>query len=104
MQSVHLIQEDKQPLAKDIIDRLAFMKQLLNELQDEINTKGAIVEFKQGKQQFDKANPALDSYGKMIAKYNGLISQLVKLYPKHTAEDIEVDPRAELLASMMIDD
>ena len=47
-----------------------------------IREKGTIEEFKQGKQEFLRENPALKSYNTTIKQYSSLYKQLCDLLPK----------------------
>ena len=56
----------------------------LYKLQNEINEKGVIEKFEQGKQNFMRENPALKSYNSTIKNYTSAIKQLNDLIPDNT--------------------
>ena len=68
----------------DLLKNIAFMTVTLYKLQDEINEKGVIEKFEQGKQNFMRENPALKSYNATIKNYTSAIKQLNDLIPDNT--------------------
>ena len=54
----------------DLLKNIAFMVTTLNKLQNEINEKGVIEKFEQGKQNFLRESPALKSYNATIKNFN----------------------------------
>lgn len=68
----------------DLIKNIAFMTVTLYKLQNEINEKGVIEKFEQGKQNFLRENPALKSYNSTIKNYTSAIKQLNDLLPDKT--------------------
>ena len=54
----------------------------LNKLQKEINEKGVIERFEQGKQNFLRESPALKSYNATFKNYTTSIKQLNELIPE----------------------
>lgn len=65
----------------DLLKNIAFMTITLYKLQNEINEKGVIEKFEQGKQNFLRENPALKSYNSTIKNYTSAIKQLNDLVP-----------------------
>lgn len=68
----------------DLLKNIAFMTLTLTKLQDEINEKGVVEKFEQGKQKFLRENPALKSYNATIKNYTSAIKQLNDLIPEGT--------------------
>lgn len=68
----------------DLLKNIAFMTATLYKLQNEINEKGVIEKFEQGKQNFLRENPALKSYNSTIKNYTSAIKQLNDLIPDNT--------------------
>lgn len=69
---------------EDLIKNIAFMTVTLEKLQEEINEKGVIENFSQGKQNFLRESPALKSYNSTIKNYTSAIKQLNDLLPEGT--------------------
>lgn len=78
---------DKEPVAKNLVQELAFMAGTLAELREHINTKGAIEWFKNGSQEMWRESPALKSYTTLVQRYSLLYRQLVDLLPKDNKPD-----------------
>lgn len=76
------IEPKKLEMNDDLIKNVAFMSVTLLKLQDEINQKGVIEKFVQGKQNFLRENPALKSYNATIKNYTSAIKQLNDLLPE----------------------
>ena len=69
----------------DLLKNIAFMTKTLYKLQNEINEKGVIEKFEQGKQNFLRENPALKSYNSTIKNYKSAI----KLLKSSQAKNLE---------------
>ena len=78
---------DKEPVAKNLVQELAFMAGTLAELREHINTKGAIEWFKNGSHEMWRESPALKSYTTLVQRYSLLYRQLVDLLPKDNKPD-----------------
>ncbi|UPO88327.1 P27 family phage terminase small subunit [Niallia sp. Man26] len=74
--------EDKKRLAKNLIERVAFMTITLQILEDQIKEKGPTYHFKQGAQEMIVENPAQKSYNAMINRYTSAYDKLLGLLPK----------------------
>lgn len=72
----------EQEINEDLIKNIAFMVVTLNKLQEEIDEKGVIEKFEQGKQNFLRESPALKSYNITIKNFNNAIKTLNSLLPK----------------------
>ena len=81
------IEPKKLEMNDDLIKNVAFMSVTLNKLQDEINQKGVVEKFEQGKQNFMRENPALKSYNTTIKNYTSAIKQLCDLLPEQSKKD-----------------
>lgn len=77
-----LIPKEVKPIAEQLSKEIQFMSETLEKLKTEINEKGVIDNFKQGKQQFMRESPALKSYNTTIQRYSLLYRQLTDLLPK----------------------
>ena len=86
--------EDVKSVSEGLVQNAAFMFVTLQELQEEIKEKGAIIECKSGN-GFDtvKDNPAQKAYTTMISRYTVIIKQLTDLLPNPN----ETTTGAELL-------
>ena len=66
-----------------LIDRAAFMRITLEELEKEINTSGAVEMYQHGKEQSGlKASAAIQAYNGTVKNYATVIKQLVSLLPE----------------------
>lgn len=87
------IPENKRKLCEGLLQNAAFMKVTLGELQADIVAHGAMIEYQSGN-GFEtlRDNPAQKSYTTMIARYSGIINQLLGLLPP---EEVDDDPLKE---------
>lgn len=76
------IPEDKQTIAGRLVDELVFMQRTLADLKKQIDEKGTVELFEQGRQSFMRESPALKSYTMTIRQYSALYKQLCDLLPK----------------------
>lgn len=76
------IPENKQYIARNLVNELVFMQKTLDGLKKDINENGAVEHFEQGKQKFLRESPALKSYNAMIQRYSTLYKQLTDLMNK----------------------
>ena len=80
--------ENRKRLCEGLLQNAAFMAVTLRELQQEVIAHGAVIECQSGNGfETIKDNPAQKSYTTMIARYSGIINQLLSLLPGETAED-----------------
>lgn len=96
------IDDDHKAVAKQLIQNAAFVSVTLKDLQDLINTNGAVEEYDNGGGQTGtRISPAMQSYTKLIANYNAVIKQLISLLPadKKQAAKLSTDPMAQFLNS-----
>lgn len=75
------VKESKKVLVNGLIEQACFMYVQLTELNEIIEKNGVIEDFKQGKQQFTREQPAVKTYNAMIKNYNIIINQLIELLP-----------------------
>ncbi len=75
------ITENKKALVTGLIEQYAFMYVQLKELNEIIEKKGVVENFKQGKQQFIREQPAVKAYNALIKNYNITIKQLSEFLP-----------------------
>lgn len=87
------IPENQRQLCDGLMQNAAFMAVTLRELQAEITKNGAVIPCQSGNGfETIKDNPAQKAYTTMIARYSGIINQLLGLLP---VEQDEEDPLAE---------
>ena len=84
---MELIPEDKRMIAERLMEELSFMDETLNQLKGEVRKRGAVDEFKQGKQEFLRESPALKAYNTTIQRYSLLSKQLADLLPKQVQDN-----------------
>ena len=86
--------EDKKRLAESLIQQAAFMVSTLAELQEILNSDGAVELFEQGAQKMLREHPAAKTYNSMIKNYSTVCKQLMDLLP----DDKEKPAEDELMA------
>lgn len=80
---VKSVDESKKPVAESILKRLLFMLKTLSELENIIETEGAVFKSKNGNGfNMVMEHPAQRSYNTMIGRYNALVKTFVELMPK----------------------
>lgn len=86
---------DKIQMAEGLIGNAAFMNVTLDELKDEINSRGALTTYNKNLVE----NPATKSYNTMINRYSAVMAQLLNLLPKDEQPIAakQVDPKEEKL-------
>lgn len=97
--SLKNIPEDKMSVATGLMDNAAFMAVTLDELRNEINSRGALTTYNKNLVE----NPATKSYNTMINRYSAVMAQLLNLLPKDeqaTAAE-QVDSKAEKLKAFI---
>ncbi len=72
---------DRLTLAKDLIERAAYMMVKLEEMEEIIDRDGLMMKMDQGKYDIDRAHPLLASYTTMVKSYNSTIKQLNEFLP-----------------------
>lgn len=83
------IPQNKKDLVTSLMQNAAFMSVTLNELQEQINTEGAVITVTNGNGfQVTQEHPAQKSYIAMMAKYTTVIGQLAALLPDAKADTV----------------
>lgn len=73
----------KRAIIRGLIQRAAFMRVTLNELEDDLNENGFTEMFSQGDQTpYERKRPVADLYNTMNANYQKIIKQMTDLLPK----------------------
>lgn len=94
------IAEDKKVLCAKLIQNAAFMAVTLEELQEKINTEGAVLNYINGNGfETIQEHPAQKSYNTMINRYSAVVRQLSDLLPD-SKQDIVLNA-GEALASFV---
>lgn len=77
------IEKTKQKLVLGLIERAAFMRVQLDELEDDLNTYGWTEWFSQGDQEpYKRKRPEAEVYNQTNGNYQKIIRQLTDLLPK----------------------
>ncbi len=85
------IEEDKKPFVERLYKQAAFMSATLDELQEIINTEGAVITSVNGNGfETTSEHPAQKSYNTMIKNYNATIKSLIELLPEDKNEKDEL--------------
>lgn len=79
--------DNKSKLALSLLDKLTFMENALQDLQDKVKKEGVVTEMCQGRYNIDRANPALQAYNVTIKNYTSAIKQLADLLPDGDVKD-----------------
>lgn len=94
------IPEDKKNVIIGLIQRAAFMRVSLDEMEQDINENGFTEKFQQGNQApYLRQRPIADLYNKMNASYQKIIKQLTDLLPREDVKKDEADPFGEFVFS-----
>ena len=77
---------------RGLIQRAAFMRVGLEELEDDLNTYGFTEWFSQGDQEpYQRKRPSAELYNTLNANYQKIIKQLTDLLPKEPARRADDD-------------
>lgn len=90
--------DNKSKLALSLLDKISFMEETLQKLQERIKKQGVVTEMCQGKYNIDRANPALQAYNVTIKNYTSAIKQIADLLPDGNAK-VEGEDLLKFLAS-----
>lgn len=86
------VNDNKSKLGLSLLDKVEFMEETLQKLQDRIQEQGVVTKMCQGSYNIDRANPALQAYNVTIKNYTSAIKQIADLLPddykKSEGEDI----------------
>ena len=87
------IDEDRKKTVLGLIQRAAFMRVMLEDLEEDINIFGVTERFQQGEQEpYDRERPSSKVYNQMNGSYQKLIKQLTDLLPKGDGYKKDGDP------------
>lgn len=83
--------EKKQKVIHGLIERAAFMRIQLEDLEEDINLNGFTEWFAQGVNQepYQRKRPSADQYNVMSASYAKVVKQLTDLLPKEVAGAVD---------------
>ncbi len=74
--------------AMPLIKNVAFMTVTLEDLKEQINEEGCVVEYKNGENQYGtKKNPAVETYNTMLKNYTAAYKTLSDMIPKPEETD-----------------
>lgn len=77
------IDKNKQTIVNGLIQRAAFMRVSLEDLENDLNENGFTELFSQGDQEpYQRKRPSADLYNTMNANYQKIVRQLTDLLPK----------------------
>ena len=78
--------ENRKAMAMGLVERAAFMRVQLEDLEKDLTEKGWTEPFSQGNQEpYERARPSGQSYNTLNANYQKIIKQLDALMPKASA-------------------
>lgn len=81
-QLLQYIPEDRRAIAQGLYDELVFMQNTMSSLKEQVESDGAVSNYKNGKQEFLREHPALTAYNKTIQRYTQVYKQFIDLLPK----------------------
>lgn len=90
------IPSEKENEAELMAQELRFVLSTIEKLKKEIEEKGAVEHFINGKQDFLRESPAMISYNKLMKTYNTLYKNLLDLIPKEEINDVDEFDNDEL--------
>ena len=76
------VPEEKQKIAANLVEEIIFLYDTMGDLKKQIQERGPIELFEQGKQKFMRESPATKSYNTAVQRYGALYKQLADLLPK----------------------
>lgn len=88
---IDTLEEDKKTICLGLLKELMFMGKTLEQLKEDIETKGTIVVMCQGKYDIERTNPSLQSYNSLIKNYTSTSKQLFDMLPKDDLSDDDFD-------------
>lgn len=84
-------------LNRGLIQRAAFMRVMLEEIEEDLNENGYTEMFSQSANQepYERKRPAADLYNTMNSNYQKIMKQLTDLLPKEPAKEKGKDEEVE---------
>jgi hypothetical protein len=85
------IPEDKKQLIDGLINRAAFMRITLEDMEIDLDTKGFVEEFSQSEKlaPYERERPVARLYNTMNKNYQSIIKQLADLTPKEVRKEVD---------------
>ena len=77
---------ERREVTKKLVDRAAYMLVSLEDMENQIDGDGLIIEMPQGEYSICRAHPLLQSYNAMIKNFNATVKQLGEALPPAEAE------------------
>lgn len=86
------IDKKKKAVVQGLIERAAFMRVELEDIEADIQANGYTEKFSQGNQKpYDRLRPAANMYNSLETNYQKIISQLTGLLPKDVQKKEDTD-------------
>ena len=79
--------EEKLKAVDGMIQRAAFMRIALEDLEDVIDREGVLDLFEQGDYTYNREHPAMKSYNQTIKNYNATMKQIIDSIPNGEIHD-----------------
>ncbi|QMV43733.1 hypothetical protein [Cohnella cholangitidis] len=93
------IPKEKYSAAEGIVRRVSFMAITLEDLEVDINASGAVEEFTQGDNSYERARPSVQIYNTTVKNYATACKQLTDLVPEGKPKVNPVlDPFQQIMA------
>lgn len=82
----------RRAIIRGLIQRAAFMRVSLDDLEDDLNTNGFTEQFSQGDQEpYERKRPTAELYNTMNANYQKIVKQLTDLVPRDEPQKEQSD-------------
>ena len=88
------ISSEKLKAVDGMIQRAAFMRVALEDLEDVVDKEGVLDLFEQGDYTYNREHPAMKSYNQTVKNYNATMKQIVESLP----EDVKADELIDFIA------
>lgn len=84
--------EDSTDVVEGLIDRAAFLRPTLEDLEEDMIENGTTEEFSQGKEEpYDRERPVVRQYNALLKNYQQIINKLDDIQPTMQAEELIYD-------------
>lgn len=99
--TLDLLPDESITIAEQLIEEIIFMREVLDGIKIELMNEGSVSLFKNGAQTNTRQTPEFKTYMDLSNRYKQYLKELKDLYPKNEVDNLELDPRAEMLKDFM---
>ena len=83
---IQQVPAERRVIAENLVNEILFMAKTMQKLKLQVEQRGGVELFKQGKQEFLRESPALKAYNTTIQRYSLLNKQFLDMLPKQVTE------------------